>query len=171
MSKFPENKDHGKPGEGTSGNTSDSKITTPEEDQKKVTKLYSIIDGRISDHVAELKEVLLDHGQKIQSVIDIINKAAEQPQQTQEQGKIPTLADRPELMTGLAQIIQAWKGNDPKPSDDYFSQMSKNITLNMLQAGVDGIMKNVYDNYNPAAPNSSIINRPTNPTAQHTRMT
>lgn len=54
------------------------------------------------------------------------------------------------MIDGVSKLIMAWKsgGQAPQQNND-FQNMSMEITKTLLQAGVDGIMRNVYDNYNP----------------------
>jgi len=57
------------------------------------------------------------------------------------------------------ELIKVIKGNNA-PVEDYFGNMSKEITMNMLRAGVDGIMQNVYHNYNPIPPKTTWNQQP-----------
>jgi len=60
------------------------------------------------------------------------------------------------VMTGLAQILQAWKGNTGVGTPDPFGEMFKQLGINIMQAGVDGIYKQVYDGYQPKPRNATL---------------
>lgn len=54
------------------------------------------------------------------------------------------------MMDGISKLIMAWKsGGQQNQQPNEFQKMSQEITTTLLQAGVDGIMRNVYDHYNP----------------------
>jgi len=136
----------------------DSKITTPEEDiaEEKRRKL-KLLDDMVS---AKLDEKMQDL--KTQIKLELTNFLAQikaQPQDQQTQQAAPEMP--PEIKAeaiakvggALAEVVKAWKGASSTPSDDYFGTMSKNMMLQIIQAGLDGIFKNVYPTYNPPAPN------------------
>jgi len=147
-----------------------------EKEQKKIDALNQMIDTRINP----LKELTLENSQKIDGIIGELQKIGSYLQQTIPQKVAPADEAKgllqqlpPEmaanvlngLLTGVAQLVQAWKsGNHSEPNQ--FAQMSQEITTNLLRAGVDGIMQNVYHNYNPNPPKPSWQNP--QPTQNHT---
>lgn len=59
------------------------------------------------------------------------------------------------LLDGIAKLVMAWRSNSAPAqaaNQNWFNDFSQQIIANMLQAGVDGMMRNVYDNYNPIPP-------------------
>lgn len=59
------------------------------------------------------------------------------------------------LLDGIAKLVMAWRSNSvpaQATNANWFNDFSQQIIANMLQAGVDGMMRNVYDNYNPIPP-------------------
>jgi len=148
----------------------DSKITTPEEDiaEEKRRKL-KLLDDMVT---AKLDEKMQDL--KTQINLELQNFLAQmkaQPQAEQTQQTTPDMP--PEIKAeaiakvggALAEVVKAWKGASSAPTDDYFGQMSKNMMLQIIQAGLDGIFKNVYPTYNPPAPNP-VRFEPIQPTAK-----
>lgn len=64
--------------------------------------------------------------------------------------KLQTLSS---VLPAISDIVRTIKGsNAPQNNGGWFEDFSKQIIANMLQAGVDGMMRNVYENYNPIPP-------------------
>lgn len=146
--------------QGNQSQANNSKITHPDEDNKKLQVLNSIIDNKLEPY----RQDLSDTRTKLDALIAQLQQAAQMQQEQMNtqgmQGAAPTLNDIPaeakaevlsKLGTSLAQIIQAWKGNTggtPTQADP-FGEMFKQLGINIMQAGVDGIYKQVYDGYQP----------------------
>jgi len=143
-----------------------SKITTTDEDQKKLNKLYNIVDSRIEEQIVDLKTTLLEHGQKIDGVIKEFNSLCEvlkgnlQPQQgTTTQPPQPATGPQinfqelpsdvkadalAKIGTAAAQMIQAWKGGGETHSD-FMGQLGKEMLTDLVRATVDDIQQRVYN--------------------------
>ena len=125
---------------------------------QKIFDNISNLDNRINNLEAQI-------GQIPQLINQSIQQAFSQIQQPQQMIQAPTTINDISDPTMKAQIlaqlgpvaielIKVIKGGNA-PVEDYFGNMSKEITMNMLRAGVDGIMQNVYHNYNPIPPKNS----------------
>jgi len=146
-------------------------------DEEKQKKLKALSDDLGLSHVFSEIDSLKDNNNFIRAkledfspVIDYIKNAiATQQANTSQVTATPTGTAAPPmpfagidvekvsvlsgLLDGLSKVVAAWKsGNATPQADSYFNDLSKQIVSNMLQAGVDGIMQNVYKNYNPVAP-------------------
>ena len=154
------------------------------EEEQKQAKLKKQIE-LISEVVKQSNEPLIQDLRDQRGQIDEIKQLLGQmltPQQPQPAQPNATTANQPmdlnslpmdmkvgmlsNALDGISKVIAAWKmGNTPavQPADNYFNELSKQIVTNMLQAGVDGIMRNVYDNYNPIPPKQPRIAAPTQP--------
>ncbi len=140
-----------------------SKITTPDQDdQKKLEKLYSIVDGRIEEHVRDIKTVQLEHGTKLDELINQFNALCEvlknptaqtqagapQPQAGQKLDFKSLPADVQmdalgKLGEGISKIIAAWKG----PQQDQQSPMGKlgeQMINDLVRTTIDDIQQRVY---------------------------
>jgi len=149
-----------------------------DKEQKKLETINKLIDARINP----LKELTLENSQKIDGIIGELQKIGSYLQNA----NAPQVAPQPDakgllqqlppemaasvlngMLGGLAQLVAAWKsGGHAEPNQ--FAQMSQEITTNLLRAGVDGIMQNVYHNYNPNPPKPSWQNPNPPQTSQHT---
>jgi len=153
------------------------KNTLEQEKQSKAEKLDSYMSQKIDTQLAPIVANLQEHASKIDQILAILQQAeaqsvnqtapsaptTDQPQQ-QQKPKITDLRNLPPdvqagLLDGVANIIGAIRGSGG-PKDDYFGEMSKKITMNMLQAGVDGIMQNVYQNYKAVPPRNATSPQP-----------
>ena len=122
---------------------------------QKIFDSINTLDSRVKDIESSISQI----PQLIQNSIQQVFSQIQQPQQAPNtisaiddpMVKANVLA---QLAPAAAELIKLIKGN-PAPTDDYFGNMSKEITMNMLRAGVDGIMQNVYHNYNPIPPKNS----------------
>ncbi len=139
-----------------------STIQTPEEEEaetiRKKQMLANLIDVSLDEKMKPIKAQIEQIPNLINlSIQQAFQSVQEQPDQNQNplttpgnnQPQISPEAIGP-LMTGLAQILQAWKGNQAAtPQNDPFGEMFKQLGINIMQAGVDGIYKQVYDGYQP----------------------
>jgi len=151
----------------------DSNITTPEEDaaeekRRKLKLLDDMVTAKIDEHMQTLKVQIAT---EFQNMVTQLQQSSIPPQTSAEKSTIPDMP--PEIKaeaiskvgTSIAEVVKAWKGASSAPTDDYFGQMSKNMMLQIIQAGLDGIFKNVYPTYNPPAPNP-VRFEPIQPTAK-----
>ena len=148
-----------------------------DENQSKIEKLNNLIDERMQP----LQQLTEENSQKIDGLIQEVSKIANflsQATQGQPQPQAPQPAQVPEqiqdaksllnqlppevaasalngVLSGVAQLVAAWKSGGGNAEPNQFAQMSQEITTNLLRAGVDGIMQNVYHNYNPVPPSVS----------------
>jgi len=137
----------------------ESKITTPDEDRKKLEKLYSIVDGRIEEHIREINSKLLGHDQKLDAIIqDLTNIfAAIQGQQPQGQapqpqtGKPISYSDLPldvkadalgKIGEGVAKIVEAWKGGKTQQSP--MGALGEQMISDLVRTTIDDIQQRVY---------------------------
>jgi len=105
--------------------------------------------------------------------------AQTQAQPEQATGPAPAPEMPPEIKAeaiskiggSIAEVVKAWKGASSAPTDDYFGQMSKSMMLQIIQAGLDGIFKNVYPTYNPEPPKVVRFNPQQVPTPNKTGLT
>ena len=159
---------------------STSTITTNEEDikkqeeaQRKKMVLESMISQQIDKALIPISGQLEQIPQLINtSIQNIFNQyaaqqgAAQVPQEVGGAAAAMNPEMMPHIMTGLAQLIQAWKGNQgANAAPDPFGEMFKQLGINIMQAGVDGIYKNVYDGYQPQPRNMSLTGQ-ASPTQQ-----
>ena len=122
---------------------------------QKIFDNISNLDGRINNLELQIAQIPQLINQSIQQAFSQI----QQPQQmisSPEQLQDPAM--KAQILSQLGpvaiELIKVIKGNNA-PTEDYFGNMSKEITMNMLRAGVDGIMQNVYHNYNPIPPKTT----------------
>lgn len=108
----------------------------------------------IENQIAQLPNII---NQSIQNAFSQIQQPV-QSMATNPMGPIDDPMVKANVLATLApaaaELIKLLKGGNA-PAQDYFGDMSKEITMNMLRAGVDGIMQNVYHNYNPIPPKNS----------------
>src|SRR3990167_3453423 len=122
---------------------------------QKIFDNISNLDNRINNLEAQINQIP-------QLINNSIQQAFSQIQQPQQIPTTLTAIDDPmvkanvlaQLAPAVTELIKVIKGGNA-PTEDYFGNMSKEITMNMLRAGVDGIMQNVYHNYNPIPPKNS----------------
>lgn len=140
----------------------ESKITTPDEDnKKKLEKLYSIVDGRIEEKFTDLKTVQLEHGTKLDELINQFNQlcevlknptaqtqaAAPQPQ-TGEKLDFKSLPQEVQidalgkLMDGASKIVSAWKGSQNQQSP--MGQLGEQMINDLVRTTIDDIQQRVY---------------------------
>lgn len=154
---------------------STSKILTTEEEERKKAVLSQMISVEIQKSIEPINQQLSQIPQLIQNtILQLSNQLAEQKTaQAVPENMGKAMAMNPEalapMMTGIAQLIQAWKGNNGgTPQPDQFGDMFKQLGINIMQAGVDGIYKNVYDGYQPKPrPNTMNIPPPPNQDPQN----
>jgi len=139
-----------------------SKITTPnQDDQKKLEKLYSIVDGRIEEHVRDIKTVQLEHGTKLDELINQFNQLCEvlknptgtaqatapQPQ-TGEKIDFKSLPQDVQmdalgkLMDGASKIVAAWKGQQNQESP--MGKLGEQMINDLVRTTIDDIQQRVY---------------------------
>ena len=122
---------------------------------QKIFDNISNLDGRINNIEAQLSQIPQIINQSIQNAFSQIQQPQQMPQTVADISD-PTM--KAQILSQLGpvaiELIKVIKGNNA-PTEDYFGNMSKEITMNMLRAGVDGIMQNVYHNYNPIPPKTS----------------
>lgn len=156
---------------------SKSQIKTPEEEEKEATRKKELLRNMIQEEVGKS---MIEINAQLQQIPTIINQSianiiqqSQQPQGIQPQNQsIPAGPDNsqqmppgaalaaldPSILTGIAQLIQAWKGGgNAAPVNDEFGNMFKQLGINIMQAGVDGIYKNVYDGYQPQPRNTQLM--------------
>jgi len=162
---FKQNKELSEQNSRNFSQASTSKITTPEEDEKKLEKLRLLIQQEVDANMKVLMQQIPSIvNQTIQQLAAQQQQSAPQPQEqlTQagnEQQMPPGAALAaldPNILTGIAQLIQAWKGGNTQQAPDQFGEMFKQLGINIMQAGVDGIYKNVYDGYQPQPRNTQL---------------
>jgi len=140
----------------------ESKITTPDEDnKKKLEKLYSIVDGRIEEKFTDLKTVQLEQGTKLDELINQFNQlcevlknptaqtqaAAPQPQ-TGEKLDFKSLPQEVQmdalgkLMDGASKIVAAWKG--PQSQQSPMGQLGEQMINDLVRTTIDDIQQRVY---------------------------
>lgn len=151
---------------------SKSKITTPEEEAEEKRRKLKLLDDMVTAKLDEKMEDLKAHiNQEFKNYIAQVQgqPQAQQAQQTQQAAPNMPPEIKAEAIAKiggvLAELVKAWKGTGSAPTDDYFGQMSKNMMLQIIQAGLDGIFKNVYPTYNPPPPNVQRF-EPVQPTAK-----
>ena len=136
---------------------------------QKIFDNISNLDGRINNLELQIAQIPQLINQSIQQAFSQI----QQPQQiplisSPEQLQDPAM--KAQILSQLGpvaiELIKVIKGNNA-PTEDYFGNMSKEITMNMLRAGVDGIMQNVYHNYNPIPPRPSWNGQPPQQDTKH----
>jgi hypothetical protein len=158
---------------------------------EKLQNQIKVIETVVSPMITPIVDDLKDQRQQIESIKvalnQIINILQPQPaQQTATQAApndaMATLNQLPPemkvqalngLLDGVSRLIAAWKsGSAPQipASNNWFNEFSQQIIANMLQAGVDGMMQNVYRNYNPTPPPpiTNTLPRPAPPQTPHT---
>ena len=159
--------------EGDQSQARNSTITHPDEDKRKLETLNNIIESKLEPFKEDLKQQREQFDQLIQQ----LTQASQMQQQAMAQqgmsGAAPNLNDIPaeakaevlsKLGTSLAQIIQAWKGNQGgQMQADPFGEMFKQLGINIMQAGVDGIYKQVYDGYQPQPRQNPLSSATANP--------
>jgi len=160
---------------GTYSGADNSKILTTDEEEKEATRKKEVLQGMIQEEVSKMEERINVQLQQIpniiqQSIQSLTNQNIPKENiQPQEPLTVPGPSAPPgaalaaidpsvmaPLMTGLAQLIQAWKGGSQAPVTDEFGNMFKQLGINIMQAGVDGIYKNVYDGYQPQPRNNQL---------------
>lgn len=139
-----------------------SKITTPAtDDQKKLEKLYSIVDGRIEEHVRDIKTVQLEHGTKLDELINQFNALCEvlknPTAQTQAGAPQPKTGEKLDfkslpqdvqmdalgkLMDGASKIVAAWKG--PQAQQSPMGQLGEQMINDLVRTTIDDIQQRVY---------------------------
>jgi len=141
----------------------ESKITTPDEDQqKKKNTLYSMIDGRIEEHVRDLKTVQLEHGTKLDELINQFNALCEvlknPTAQTQAGAPQPKTGEKLDfkslpqdvqmdalgkLMDGASKIVSAWKGPQQNQQSP-MGQLGEQMINDLVRTTIDDIQQRVY---------------------------
>jgi len=151
----------------------DSNITTPDEDvaeekRRKLKLLDDMVTAKLDEKMQDLKTQI---NQELQNFL-AQTQANPQTQTTPGPEMPPEIKAEAIAKVGgaLAEVVKAWKGASSSSSDDYFGQMSKNMMLQIIQAGLDGIFKNVYPTYNPPAPNP-VRFEPQQPTVKPGKLT
>lgn len=143
-----------------------------DKEEQEAARKKQVLQGMIQEEIDKVKNELNMQLQQIPTIIQqtIQQMAVQQPQPPNApQGGMPGINDLPPEMkadmlskvgTSLAQIIQAWKGSQgTAPQVDPFGEMFKQLGINIMQAGVDGIYKQVYDGYQPQ-PRPNPLNTP-----------
>jgi len=140
-----------------------SKINTPaQDDQKKLEKLYSIVDGRIEEHVRSIKSVQLEHGTKLDELINQFNALCEvlkNPNaQTQTAAPQPTTGEKLDFKSmpadvqmdalgklgdGISKIIAAWKGPQQNQQSP-MGQLGEQMINDLVRTTIDDIQQRVY---------------------------
>jgi len=141
----------------------ESKITTPDEDnKKKLEKLYSIVDGRIEEKFTDLKTVQLEQGTKLDELINQFNQlcevlknptaksteAAPQPN-TGEKIDFKSLPQEVQmdalgkLMDGASKIVAAWKGPQQNQQSP-MGQLGEQMINDLVRTTIDDIQQRVY---------------------------
>ena len=129
----------------------ESNIENPEEERRrKLLMLDNMVTDKINERMEALKQ---DINTQIQGFLAQLQPQAQQNQTPPEMPPEIKAEAIAKVGGALAEVVKAWKGSSSTPSDDYFGTMSKNMMLQIIQAGLDGIFKNVYPTYNPPAPN------------------
>lgn len=153
---------------GSYSGADNSKIQTTEEEEREATRKREVLQGMIQEEVSKMEARIDKQLQQIpniiqQSIQNIINQnIPTQPQDlstpvgTSPPPGAALAALDPTILTGIAQLIQAWKGGSQAPVNDEFGNMFKQLGINIMQAGVDGIYKNVYDGYQPQPRNNQL---------------
>ncbi len=162
-SPFPESRDfqYGDISENTS-QAHKSKITSADEDQAKLNKLYNIVDGRIAEFTAGIKDSQLATNQKLDSLInefnnllvalkgDGANPTGTTPPKTPPPTDLKDLptADKLSILNGtlpgLAQLVSAWKGTSTGGGEDFMANIGKQMLTDLVRATVDDIQQRVY---------------------------
>src|SRR3990167_6775591 len=128
---------------------------------QKIFDNIANLDGRINNIEAQLSQIPQIINQSIQNAFSQIQQPQSQAPATLNDISDPTM--KAQILAQLGpvaiELIKVIKGGNA-PVEDYFGNMSKEITMNMLRAGVDGIMQNVYHNYNPIPPKNSWQGQP-----------
>jgi len=147
------------PGNPNVSRAAESNIETPEEEKRrKLQMLDNMVTAKIDEKMEALKQEI---NQQFQNFFAQIQNTPQQntqqtTQQTQTTTEMPAEV-KAEVISkvgaSIAEVVKAWKGATGTSTDDYFGTMSKNMMLQIIQAGLDGIFKNVYPTYNPAPPN------------------
>lgn len=123
---------------------------------QKIFDSINTLDSRVKDIEVSISQIPQLINQSIQQAFSQIQQAPPQMITSPEQLQDPAM--KAQILSQLGpvaiELIKVIKGNNA-PTEDYFGNMSKEITMNMLRAGVDGIMQNVYHNYNPIPPRPS----------------
>jgi len=140
----------------------ESKITTPDEDnKKKLEKLYSIVDGRIEEKFTDLKTVQLEHGTKLDELINQFNQLCEvlknPTAQTQAAAPQPQTGEKLDFKSlppdvqmdslgklgeGISKIIAAWKG--PQQNTSPMGQLGEQMINDLVRTTIDDIQQRVY---------------------------
>ena len=143
-----------------------SKIPSLQQDEeelkRKEEKLRLLIQQEVDQSIKTLNESLPNYIQ--QAVIQTIQQLQ---QNQQPQGMINPPQDPnqsmphgnnaqalsqldPSILTGIAQLIQAWKGGQSGPTqNDIYGEMFKQMGLDIVQAGLDGIKQQIYPQFVP----------------------
>ena len=133
---------------------------------QKIFDTISTLDGKINNLELQLAQIPQLINQSIQQAFSQI----QQPQMISSPEQLQDPAMKAQILSQLGpvaiELIKVIKGNNA-PTEDYFGNMSKEITMNMLRAGVDGIMQNVYHNYNPIPPKPSWNGQPPTQDTKH----
>jgi len=135
-----------------------SSITSSDEDEaEEKRRKLQLLDNMVTEKVeVKLQEIKTQINQDLQNFL-----AQLQAQPQSQTAQSPTAPEMPaeikaeaiaKVGGAVAEVVKAWKGATAGPTDDYFGQMSKNMMLQIIQAGLDGIFKNVYPTYNPTPP-------------------
>jgi len=140
-----------------------SKITTPaQDDQKKLEKLYSIVDGRIEEKFTDLKAVQLQHGTKLDELINQFNQLCEvlknPTAQTQAAAPQPQTGEKLDFRSmpadvqmdalgklgeGISKIIAAWKGPEQNKQSP-MGQLGEQMINDLVRTTIDDIQQRVY---------------------------
>ncbi len=171
IEQFKRNKEQSEANLKNYSRASESKILSPEEEEREATRKKQILQGMIQE---EIQKSMIEINAQLQQIPTIINQSiqniiAQHQNQPQPQEQLTPHGDnqqmppgaalaaiQPEILTGIAQLIQAWKGSSQQQQPDQFGEMFKQLGINIMQAGVDGIYKNVYDGYQPQPRNTQL---------------
>lgn len=155
--------------QGNQSKAENSSILHPDEEEKEAMRKKQLLQEMIQEEIQKSMIEINAQLQQIptiinQSIQNIINQNQPQPQEPSIQaGDNPQIppgaalaALDPNILTGIAQLIQAWRGGGQAQQPDQFGEMFKQLGINIMQAGVDGIYKNVYDGYQPQPRNTQL---------------
>lgn len=125
---------------------------------QKIFDSINTLDSRVKDIEVSISQIPQLINQSIQQAFSQIQQQPQPMPMITDTTQLNDPALKAQILGQLGpvaiELIKVIKGNNA-PAEDYFGNMSKEITMNMLRAGVDGIMQNVYHNYNPIPPRPS----------------